>query len=131
MEHMNPGTYDSNVSLNSLLLWQIDRCTLSHSAENPCFCTSVKALEILIVHLQDKDWNDGIKPLNKWHDEKIDDWNTKWSGKLATSKDALYEMSKIENKFAEKKFEEIMKLLNRKGMFPKEKKEYDEVDDDE
>ena len=117
------NTSDQKVNINTLLVWQIDRCNqaLSMGNKEP-FIASVDALSITASHLFDEKYKTEIVESTEIYDNQMKEYKQKngenFSNVPHIKESQMYALANISNDLARRKFSAVMKLLHRKGLLP-------------
>jgi hypothetical protein len=138
----NKNVYDSKVNINTLIVWQIDRCQQALSASaGDMYIAAVDALSITTSYLFDKSYLDEMILAQNKYDISMSEYKLKYGENFSTQSHIKqtqeYILKTINTDLAKRKQSAIMKLIHRKGLLPtsatedSDVEETDESDEDD
>ena len=119
----NVNTSDTKVNINTLLVWQIDRCNQALSlGSQDAFIASVDALSIISSHLFDDKYRKEITESTTMYDNQMAEYKAKHGDNFShvphIKESQMYALKNITSDLSRRKFSAVMKLLHRKGLLP-------------
>jgi hypothetical protein len=119
----NKNVYDSKVNINTLIVWQIDRCQQALSASaGDLYIAAVDALSITTSYLFDKVYLTEMTDAQNIYDRSMTEYKSKYGENFSTQphirQTQEYILKNINTDLARRKQSAIMKLIHRKGLLP-------------
>lgn len=119
---------DSEIPFSYIIFRQVDRVLDAQTHGTQSFLAGVEALETPILPKADKEYNDNILKIEDAYEKRIKQI-TKGRNEISDPKDE-YNLGVAAYEKAKMKFREIMRLIDRVGMYPKSTGSYTDEGDD-